>query len=333
MNGSPASLWPSRGEAREVFGLIRDWVRDGGPPIEVQTSGSTGDPKMIRLSHAAVLASARASIDRLGGPGQWLMALPTSGVGGLQVLVRSALVEREPVFLDEHHDLSAAIDALGPGRRYVSFVPTQFFRLVEQDRHRELSVFDAVLLGGAATSPHLLARAAEAGVAIVRTYGMTETAGGCVYDGVPLAGVEVRIGADGRIALAGPMLGEGTGDWWRTEDLGRFSPQGRLEVLGRADQTAVSGGVNVPLALVEHVLAAVPTVEQVAVVARADEEWGHLVVACVRGGLDRDSAAAALEAAGYPRTWTPRLIERVSEFPLLPGGKIDRRALGSADTS
>ncbi|GAA2081683.1 AMP-binding protein [Aeromicrobium tamlense] len=322
-----ASLSPVAGSAREVLELLRPWVTGGGEPLLMHTSGSTGEPKPLRLSHAAVLASAHAALSRLGGPAQWLSALPPTGVGGLQVLVRSIVAGTEPVFLDEHAGIASAAAAMTGSRRYASLVPTQLFRLVESGRAGDLASFDAVLLGGAAAPRAVLERAAEAGVRIVRTYGMTETCGGCVYDGIPLDGVRLRIEDDGRVAIAGAVLADGVGEWLVTNDLGRIDDDGRLHVLGRADQVAVSGGVNVPLAAVESTLRDEPGVLDVVVVARPDPEWGQAVVAFVVGDLDRAQAAAALERAGHPRTWTPRAVHRLDALPLLPNGKPDRVAL------
>lgn len=320
------SLAPVAGSPREVMELLRPWVLEGGDPLVMRTSGSTGEPKSIHVSHAAVLASAHAALARLGGPAQWLSALPATGVGGLQVLVRSIVAGTEPVFLDDHPDLATAVAAMSGERRYASLVPTQLFRLVEAGRAEVLALFDAVLLGGAAAPRAVLERAAAAGVRIVRTYGMTETCGGCVYDGVPLDGVRLRIEDDGRVAIAGPVLAEGLGEWMVTNDLGRIDG-GVLSVLGRADQVAVSGGVNVPLAAVEATLRDEPDVLDVVVVAQSDTEWGQRVVAFVVGDLDRDRAAAAIEAAGHPRTWTPREVRVLDAFPLLSNGKPDRVAL------
>src|SRR5690606_19111066 len=226
----------------------------------------------------------------LGGPAQWLSALPPTGVGGLQVLVRSIVAGTEPVVLADHPDLESAVAAMSGARRYASLVPTQLFRLVEAGRAEVLAGFDAVLLGGAAAPRTVLERAAEAGVRVVRTYGMTETCGGCVYDGVPLDGVRLRIEDDGRVAISGPVLAEGMGEWLLTNDLGRLDADGRLSVLGRADHVAVSGGVNVPLAAVESTLRDEPGVLDVVVVAQPDPEWGQRVVAYVIGNLDRDGA-------------------------------------------
>lgn len=325
-----ASLAPVAGSPRDVLDLLRPWVTEGGEPLVMHTSGSTGVPKPIRLPHASMLASARAALTRLGGPGQWLSALPVTGVGGLQVLVRSICSGTEPVFLEEHDDLASAVAAMTEERRYASLVPTQLFRLVEAGRATDLATLDAVLLGGAAAPRAVLERAREAGVRVVRTYGMTETCGGCVYDGIPLDGVRMRIEPDGRVALCGPVLTEGLGDWFVTNDLGRIDQDGRLRVLGRSDEVAVSGGVNIALAAVETVLRDEPGVLDVVVVAQPDEEWGERVVAYVVGELDRERAGQAVEAAGHPHTWTPRAVHVLDALPLLPNGKPDRRALSCA---
>src|SRR5262249_53065163 len=154
-----------------------------------------------------------------------------------------------------------------------------------------LRAFDAVLLGGAATPGALLVRAYDAGVRVVTTYGMTETAGGCVYDGVPLAGARVRIGEGERVERAGPMLASGyrlrpgapafAGGWFRTDDLGRLHRDGSLEVLGRVDDVINTGGLKVSSSVVERVLGAQPGVAEVCVVGVPDAEWGQLVVAAV----------------------------------------------------
>src|SRR5690606_31760091 len=146
-------------------------------------------PKLVRLSRRAMVASAQATHQVLGGPGQWVLALPPSGVGGLQVLVRSALAGVEPVFADEFEDLNAACAALTAERRYVSLVPTQLHRLASAGQLSGLARLNAALIGGAALDPELRQTVADAGVRVVRTYGMSETSGGCVYDGRPLPGV------------------------------------------------------------------------------------------------------------------------------------------------
>lgn len=320
---------------------LEPWVRDGGAPIVIRTSGSTGTAKDVVLSHAAVMASAHAALDRLGGPGQWLSAIPATGVGGLQVLVRSIVAGTEPVFADEHGDLAAAISAMHGARRYASLVPTQLHRLAEQ--LEVLSELDAVLIGGAATPATLLSRARDAGVNVVRTYGMSETCGGCVYDGVPLDGVRMRIDDDHQVHLAGPVLFDGYADptiatgivdgWFATNDLGEIE-DGRLSITGRSDDVVISGGVNVPLPAVTEALRGHDGVGDAIAVGVPDDEWGTRVVAylvpadavCL-DGLRLDEVRDAVEAAGLPRTWAPRDVVLVDSLPLLPGGKIDREAL------
>lgn len=340
------TLRPVAGTPREVLAELEPWVQDGGDPIVVRTSGSTGTAKDVVLSHAAVMASAHAALDRLGGLGQWLSAIPATGVGGLQVLVRSIVAGTGPVFADEHADLATAIAAMTSERRYASLVPTQLHRL--SDGFSVLASLDAVLVGGAATPGTLLTRARDAGVNVVRTYGMSETCGGCVYDGVPLNGVRVRIDDDHQVHLAGPVLFDGYADssapthvvdgWFATNDLGEIDADGRLRITGRSDDVVVSGGVNIPLPAVTEVLRTHEGVDDAIAVGVPDDEWGTRVVAylvpadavCL-DGLRLDEVRDAIEAAGLPRTWAPREVVLVDALPLLPGGKVDRQALrGSA---
>lgn len=326
------SLRPVSGTVRELSPALAAWVREGGDPLVVRTSGSTGAPKDVVLSHRAVIASARASLERLGGPGQWLSALPPTGVGGLQVLVRSILADEEPVVADEHPSIPAAIEAMTGMRRYASFVPTQLFRLLASDEAAALSRLDAVLLGGAAAPAELLERADLLRIRIVRTYGMSETSGGCVYDGRPLDGARMRLSADGRVELAGPMLFDGyggeprMGDWFTTSDLGEID-DGVLRVIGRADEIIVSGGVNVPLPAVVEALRRVDGVDDVAVTGVPDDEWGTRIVAVIVGTAELPLLRDAVEAAGHPRAWAPRGRVLVDALPLLPGGKVDRLAV------
>lgn len=338
------SLRPVAGEPREVFAEVEAWVRDGGEPIVIRTSGSTGEPKDVVLSHAAVLASARASLERLGGPGGWLQAMPVTGVGGLQVLVRSAVAGLEPVFADEHPTLAEAIAALPGDRRYASLVPTQVHRLVQSGDVAALESLDAVLIGGAAVPVDLLATLRAAGVRVVRTYGMSETAGGCVYDGLPLDGVRVRIDDGGQVHLAGPVLFDGYADaeatarvlqdgWFATADVGELV-DGRLRITGRSDEVVISGGVNVPLPAVTAVLREREGVRDAVAIGVPDEEWGTRVVAylvpddavCL-DGLRLDEVRDGIEEAGLPRTWAPREVVLLDALPLLPGGKLDRQSL------
>ena len=317
---------------------VAGWLAADDPePWVVEPSGSTGAPQRVALSREAVLASVRASARRVGASGQWLLALPTAYVAGLQVVCRSLVAGQRPVPLDAHGSFADATAAMGPGDRFVSLVPTQLHRLLETDA-ASLATFHTVLLGGGPIDPGLRRRAAEAGVRVVATYGSAETAGGCVYDGVALDGVAVAIDADGRVRIAGPTLFEGyVGDpeltarvlvdgWFRTADAGRLDADGRLQVLGRIDDMVVSGGVNVPAPAVAARLREHPDVGAAEVLGVPDEEWGNRVVAFVVGPVSLE-AARDWVAEAHPRSWAPRQLVRLETIPLLGNGKPDRLAL------
>ena len=325
-------------------------LEDDDVALVVPTSGSTGEPKGVLLTAAALAASATATHARLGGPGQWLLALPPTHIAGLQVLVRSLLAGTVPVSMTAGSfaaaDLVPATARLGPGRRYTSLVPTQLRRVLDVggEALSALASYDAVLLGGAAASGALLAQAREAGVVVVTTYGMSETSGGCVYDGRPLDGVEVGLTADGTIRLAGPVLATGyrlrpdltraafADGWFTTSDLGVLE-RGRLTVLGRADDVLVTGGEKVAPAAVEAVLATHPAVAEAVVVGVPDPEWGQRVVAFVRlrpGAALTLEQARELVAGQLSRVAAPRELRVLDALPLLPSGKPDRAALAAS---
>ncbi|HET7173085.1 MAG TPA: AMP-binding protein [Nocardioidaceae bacterium] len=348
----PATLRPVSGAPQQIELELRRWLEAPAPgPLSVRTSGSTGEPKDVLLARAALVASAQATLDRLGGPGQWVLALPPNYVAGLQVIVRSLLAGTSPVVLRDQPDLPTATAALSHGRRYLAIVPTQLHRwLAEPASASALSTYDAVLVGGAATAPDLHERAREGGVAVVVTYGMSETCGGCVYDGFPLDGVAVKLAADGRIRIGGPTLFDGYADrpdltaevlqdgWFQTADLGRLDPDGRLEVLGRADDVAVSGGVNVPLGAVQRRLASMLGVGACEVLAVPDQEWGEAVVAVVPtssvagAGPDLDEIRDFVSER-LPRAWAPRRLILVESLPMLASGKVDRAGLRAMVTA
>jgi len=303
------------------------------------------------LPASALRHSATATAERLGGPGTWLLALAPHHIAGVQVLVRSLLAGTRPEVLDlaQGFTAEAFVDATGrlsaraPGRRYTAVVPTQLLRLLDAGGPavEALASYEAVLVGGAATAPSLLDRARASGARVVTTYGMSETCGGCVYDGRPLSGVRVRVGADGRIRVGGPVLFSGyrlrpvltaatllSGELV-TNDLGRIDADGRLAVLGRADEIVVTGGENVALAAVEAALAEHPAVREAAALGVADPEWGQRLVAVVVP-FGRMPALAELrqwvaERAG--RAAAPREVLAAVALPLLGPGKLDRAAL------
>jgi O-succinylbenzoic acid--CoA ligase len=323
--------------AGEVVASLSSWLATPGEPepLVVTTSGSTGRPKRVLLPRRAVLASVAASARRLGGSGRWLLALPPSYVAGVQVVCRSLVAGHAPAVLEPGASVADAPDDV----RFVSLVPTQLHRMLAEPREAAwLAGLHTVLLGGGPIDPGLRARAAAAGVRVVATYGSAETAGGCVYDGVPLDGVAVALETDGRIRLGGPTLFTGydgdpdltrevlVGGWFRTADAGRLDHDGRLEVLGRVDDVVVSGGVNVPGPAVAARLREHPAVTAVEVLGVPDEEWGRRLVAFVVGDLDLDEARAWV-AAAHPRSWAPRQVVRLDAVPELANGKPDRVAL------
>lgn len=339
-----SSLWPVSGSAEEILALLRDWdAADDPQPLIIETSGSTGEPKRVLLSRDALRASARASHERLGGPGQWVLNLPPTYVAGVQVLYRSVLAGAEPVIVEDHSGLGEAWESMTEGRRYVSLVATQLHRLLNDGSGaRDLARYSAVLIGGGPLDPHVRAEAESLGITIVQTYGMSETCGGCVYDGVPLSGVEVRIDAEsgdaeGEVLLRGPMLFDGYADepdrtaaafrdgWLVTNDLGHWATDGRLRIDGRADDVIISGGVKVPARAVATQLAGALGVRAVEVVGIPDPEWGERVVAVVATG--HPPSLADVRAAVEPRSWAPRQLVIVDELPQLANGKHDRLAI------
>ena len=335
-------LQPLVGTPGEVTVALSSWLDAPGEPepIVVETSGSTGTPKRVVLSRRAVLASVAASARRLGGTGRWLLALPPSYVAGVQVVCRSLVAGHRPVPLEEHGSFAeAAAATAATGDAFVSLVPTQLHRMLDVPADAAaLRAFHTVLLGGGPIDASLRARAGEAGVRVVATYGSAETAGGCVYDGHPLDGVAVALGVGGRIRIGGPTLFEGyDGDpaltaevledgWFLTSDAGRLDDDGRLHVLGRVDDVVVSGGVNVPAPAVAARLREHPAVSAAEVLGVPDEEWGQRVVAFIVGDLAVEEARDWVTAL-HPRSWAPRELVVLDAIPMLGNGKPDRLRL------
>jgi O-succinylbenzoic acid--CoA ligase len=343
----------------------------------VATSGSTGAAKGVLLHASALLASVSATHDRLGGAGRWLLALPAQHVAGLQVLLRALVGGAPPVVLDlsrgfRPDDFAEAAARLRGTRRYTSLVPTQLVRLLDAGGPglAALTGFDAVLVGGAATPPSLQERARTEGVRLVTTYGMSETCGGCVYDGVPLDGVRVRLAAEGgadggpgsssdgpagRVLLGGPVLARGYrgrraddgsaaggffvadgARWFATDDGGRRADDGPLEVLGRLDDVVTTGGLKVAPSAVEAALLRLPGVVEAIVVGVPDAEWGQRVVAAVvlAGGAPAPSMAQVRErvSADVAAHASPRQLLVLDRMPLRGPGKPDRTALARLAT-
>ncbi|MEU1971155.1 AMP-binding protein [Microbacterium sp. NPDC019599] len=348
------------GMIRSMSGTVRS-----GTAVVVTTSGSTGVPKSVILSRDALTASALATFARVG-EGAWLLALPASYVAGLQVLVRAIIADREPALLSGSFSpqafAAAALTMVSSegGERvptYTSLVPAQLSRLLDAAQHDRvvgaaLRSFQAILVGGQALPPVVLERAQAMGACVVRTYGSTETSGGCVYDGRPLDGVGVRI-VDGEVQISGPTLANGyLGDpeatdaafrrddagrrWYRTGDAGLLE-DGILRVRGRIDNVIVSGGVNISLDRVERVVRSVPGLAGAVVVGMPDAKWGEAsVIVAARGEALRRSESVQLEEARdavsaeigpYAR---PARLVLVDELATLPSGKPDRDAIRRA---
>ncbi|MGV9820052.1 o-succinylbenzoate--CoA ligase [Nocardia xishanensis] len=318
---------------------------DDDVALVVTTSGTTGVPKGAMLSASALRASGTATHDRLGGPGAWLLALPTHHIAGLQVLLRSILAGTEPAVLDVSggflpEALVGAVSGMRGERRYTALVPTQLIKALDAPGAAEaLADLDAVLVGGAATPLPVYERAKAAGINVVRTYGMSETCGGCVYEGVPLDGAKVRI-EDGRVVLGGAMIASGyrgqpdhpafaEPGWFRTEDAGTFD-NGVLQVTGRLDEAIMTGGLLVIPQVVEAVLVTHPSISECVVLGLPDERLGQRVAVAVvptagaTPTLDelRDHVVRELDAIAAPRE-----LALLDELPLHGPGKPNRTKL------
>lgn len=317
--------------------------------VVIETSGSTGVPKRVALSADALLASAAASESSLGGPGQWMLALPTHYIAGINVLVRSLAAGFEPVYFGSGHfdatEFAEASRTMDGPLRFTSLVPAQLARVVDAadddlDLLAAMRRFDRILVGGQATPPALLARAIELGLNVTRTYGSSETSGGCVYDGIPIGTVEARI-VDGQVELAGPVLADGyLGDpatteaafamhggvrWYRTGDAGEVVGSA-LRVTGRLDNVIISGGEKVSLDAIERVVHAIDGLADAVAVGSPSEEWGEVPVVFTSGHATLAVVKAAVIAM-LGRASAPVALVRVESVPQLPNGKPDRRAL------
>ncbi len=325
-----------------------------GLALTIGTSGSTGHPKLAMLTAGALRASAEATHQRLGGPGQWLLGLPAHHIAGIQVLIRSLVAGTTPVCMDLAGGFTTAAFAhatagIAPeARAYTALVPTQLVRLLASaDGCQALTRYAAVLIGGAAAPASLLARAKGFGVRVVTTYGMSETAGGCVYDGRALDITRVQLEDDGRIRLGGATLAmgylgqpeltarsfstdPGGTAWFRTDDIGHLD-EGALVIDGRIDDLINTGGVKVVPHLVEAALVQLATVAEAIVVGSPDPEWGQVVSAAVVVG--QGSPAPTLdEIRGQlrgllPDHALPRRLATLPELPLRGPGKPDRAAV------
>ncbi len=323
-------------------------VRALSEGLIVETSGSTAAPKRVALGPDALRASALATSDAIG-TGNWVLTLPLNYIAGIMVVVRSLVDQTQLVDLRaepfDAQTFANAVSQLPGGTWLTALVPTQLARLVELAERddtaaRALSWFSAILVGGQAIPAKLVERATRLGARVVRTYGSAETAGGVVYDGLPIGDTSIRTDSDGVLQISGSSLASGYLDdserteasfftdpdgqrWFQTSDRAEIT-DGTLTIFGRTDDIIVTGGVKVSLADIDRVL------EQFPGNARAtwfaDEEWGQVpgVISDVELNLDTVRAQIENELGKSARPY--RLIT-VDHLPVLTSGKSDRQAL------
>ncbi|MEO8362865.1 MAG: AMP-binding protein [Ilumatobacteraceae bacterium] len=299
---------------------------DSGDALVIATSGSSGAPKGVVLTHDGIAASAAASNRRLGTTtsDHWLACLPLSHVGGMAVIIR-ALHAKCQLTVQTFFDIALVEDAARHGANMTSLVATTL-------RQIDASLFRTILLGGAAAPEHVPTN-------VVVTYGMTESGGGVVYDGQPLDGVEIRLASDGEIQIKGLILfrqyRDGTrpidsGGWFSTGDLGEFANDGRLIVHGRRGDLIITGGENVWPQQVESILALHPRIGEVVVRGVPDAQWGQQVVAWITINDDRELSLPEIRdwvKQSLPAFCAPKLVHVVDSIPRTTNGKIEFKRL------
>ncbi len=298
---------------------------EDGDALVVATSGSSGFPKGVVLTHEAVKASAELTSRRLGvnpGTDRWMCCLPISHIGGLSVVTR-ALHTGTPLSMLERFDADRVRDAAAnDGVTHISLV-TRALQQVDP------SIFTTVLLGGAAPPKDRPSN-------VIATYGSTETGSGVVYERAALDGVEMRIDEDGQLWVRSPTLlrcyrdgrdPKDSNGWYPTGDVGAID-SGVLSVSGRIGDVIVTGGEKVWPARVEPLIRAMPSVAEVVVVGRDHHEWGHEVTAVVQptklGQPPTLESVKDAVRAELPAWWAPRRLELVEAFHRTSLGKIER---------
>lgn len=304
----------------------------------IETGGSTGQPKIVALSAAAMKISASLSNQALGASKNdlWSLSLPLNHIAGINQLLRAIDLGNDPVISDAD---------------FISIVPTQLYRALEKKDllFDQLTHAKKVLIGGAMIPMQLIASAKEHGINLVTSYGMTEMCGGCVYDGRALPGVNIEIRDLGRIALRGPMRAIGyldnneanaesfVDDWFLTSDSGTLDQNGLLQITGRADDVIISGGEKISPNEVAKILQKhLPTYE-IYVLGIPDEEWGQSLRVVV---ADNERKVTSQEVSlqkirnlvgeELGKVATPRSLLLLSEIPVKENGKVDLVALAAA---
>jgi O-succinylbenzoic acid--CoA ligase len=294
--------------------------------ILVATSGSTGTPKEIALTASALLASAAASNKYLKAAkgDTWSLLLPLTHIAGINVLMRAKQLGTEPLDLRNH---------VGeyPHADFTAIVPTQLFNALTENPAllKHLQGAKAVLVGGASLSEELRAQGVAAGINIITTYGMSETCGGCVYDGVALDGVAFEITTDGRIKISGPILADVKKEngWFVTQDLGKIM-DGKLQVIGRSDDVIISGGENISLSAIEAAINKEYPDLLVAAFATPDSKWGqalHIAVQSQDENIKSELSEVLVNSIG--KHVKPKSVLLLDKLPQIGVGKVDRISL------
>jgi O-succinylbenzoic acid--CoA ligase len=295
--------------------------------LVVTTTGSSGQAKEIGLSASALLASAKASNKYLGAEfgNTWSLLLPLTHIAGINVLIRSLELGTTPTNLLGYSGKYPKVD-------FTAIVPTQLFRALNGDTNllEHLQSAKAVLVGGAALTTSLRSQSESVGIKVIETYGSTETSGGCIYDGMPLDGVEVSLGADQRIAIKGKVVAhELTNEdgWYFTSDAGHFDGE-KLVVDGRMDDIVITGGENVSLTAIERVIAQTFPDVEVAAFAVSHPEWGQEIhLALVRSEAAMEEKIQDALANELGNASKVKVFHHLAQLPLIGIGKVDRRAL------
>lgn len=320
--------------------------------LVIETSGTTGAPKRVALGAPALLASVDAAHTELGGPGQWLQLLPAHYIAGVQVVTRSLVAGTTARALHPEPFSTVAMSSVADellaqsAPLYTSVVPAQLQRILDDapgmPRLDELMRrFSAILVGGQSIPGTLVNRAAEAGYRLIRTYGSSETAGGCVWNQRPIGDTRVR-DIDGRLAISGSVLAseylgdpertarhfvmEGDQRWYLTDDAGHVTDDGLVVVDGRLDDVIVSGGVKIALAAVEKTIQRELGIADAFVVGAPHSEWGHVPVVVTTEVLDLVRIRLAVSRALGVEARPERVVQ-VPSIPLLGSGKPDRLAM------
>ena len=304
--------------------------------VVVSTTGSSGTSKEVGLSASALLSSARASNKALGAEfgNSWSLLLPLTHIAGINVLVRALELGTEPIDLRNHQGEYPRAD-------FTAIVPTQLFKALNGDQQLLAHLVDAkaVLVGGAALTTDLHLQAEKAGINVVVTYGMTETSGGCVYNGLPLDGVEISITPENRIAIRGTVLAhtylgaealwetQCKDGWFHSSDFGRIENE-KLIVEGRSDDVIISGGENLSLSAIESSLHAHFPHKNFAAFSVKDSKWGDALHVAIAGdGFQSEEEIAQYLSEQFGDFSKPKGFLHLPELPLIGIGKVDRKKL------